>query len=200
MPTRQSPGEFPIQPETFTKFHDITLWVVDIDTKKEILAEILRVFTFLEPLCENAEECFQATEAKRKENVDHSQYYGTIPEVILTVGAAVATTTNLVPCGEELLEKYMKTADPFAELLRKDSIDFSLKCHEWEEIFLLLFICRQTLVICPPALDKCFGDTFRILFAWGLFLNDLRVTQNPGKYRKETSGFMEFLAKKRGKR
>ena len=199
MPTRQSPGEFPVQPETFTKFHDITLWEVDLETKKQILAEFLRVFTFLEPLCKNAEECFQVTEAKRKEGVD-PKYYGTIPDVILTVGAAVAPTTTLVPCGDELLAKYMKDADQFAKLLKKDSIDFSLKCYEREENFLLLFICRQVNLICPPESDKNFGETFRLLFAWGLFLNDLRVTQNPGKYPKERSAFMDYLAKKRGKR
>ena len=200
MPTIETPKEFPIQPETYENLHDMTLWEIDTEIKKQILDEFLKVFSFLEPLCKNADECFKVTEAKRKENIDRLRYHGSIPEVILTVGAAFAPTTNLVPCGDELLGKYMKDADQFATLLKKDSIDFSLKCYEREENFLLLFICRQLDAICPPESDKNFGEAFRLLFAWGLFLNDLRVTQNPGKYPKERSAFMDYLAKKRGKR
>ena len=119
MPTIETPKEFPIQPETYENLHDMTLWEIDTEIKKLILGEFLKVFSFLEPLCKNADECFKVTEAKRKEDIDRLRYHGSIPDVILTVGAAFAPTTKLVPCGDELLGKYLKDADLFASLLKK---------------------------------------------------------------------------------
>jgi hypothetical protein len=179
---------YPIERDTVRQMFDMILWETGIPEKKKMLAGILKAFPFLTPLCEHADECFDITEKNRKKvKKDESLYAGSVPEIILTVAAVVAPTVEFFFCGDTQFEKYTKEADRFVDLMNEDSSAFSAECQEKDERHLLDFIACQLYAIHPPAnpffsmTDEQFREIFRVLFAWGLYLSELRAIQEPPK-------------------
>ena len=202
----KKPLDFPLKQETFIRLLDMTIWEVDAGLKKAMLAEILKFYPFFEPLCKNADADFKVTEKEcgKKRKRGDGFCTGSVPEIILAVMAAVTPTVSFISCGDEILEQYRKEADLFYSILSDgkdfDGLLFGLECRKKAEEDLLHFITRQLLALYPPEdSEKEFHDAFRTLFAWGLFLSDLRAAQNPGKYRrKKLSGYMKYLMEMNG--
>jgi len=175
--------DYPISYEELDNLYMHTKQKVELESKHEILKEILGYQPFLAPLCKDAKACFDRSEKiyeKEQKTGKPGKYPGSIPEVILTIAAAFMQDTDLKPYDEKYYKAYLKEAKGLVDVLLENNAEFFREIRFYAEHYLLWFITEKVREL--KLSEKEFKKQLSILLAWGLIISETRQNQHPGEY------------------
>ena len=156
----------PISPEDLEYAYEHTLSEVPAKDKIEILSRFLKYHRFLVPLCKDMKQQFE--NSKRNG--------GSVADLILSVLAVVSRDTELYICDSSALDDFRENAKGLTADFFTDIDDFHDTLTGYSEMFLLDFIADKVAGFnLETKLQK---KTLNTLFAWGLMLENERLSQN----------------------
>jgi len=171
--------DYPLSREVLETIFDRTLWSIPTSVKIESMKLTLKEQPFLASLCKSYEDCFKATELKRKElktKKAQSSYPGSVSEMILAISAAYAPTVDFTEIDNECLSDCTDIADELLDsFLNQD--EFESTVEDYEEPDLIEFICEHI-----AALDlskKELKKSLKTLLVWACAIGITREAQAP---------------------
>ena len=181
--------EYPISLDTFRAIYYQTVWLTEVEYKKEILNGVLKQYPMLEPLCQNANKYFAETERQVLEYEDDEipDYPGSVPELIIAIANIYSPTTSCPHFGPEKLKSindagkiiakhFMKTGDsPFGGFPEPSLLGY-------------IGACIERFKLPKTKLKK----TVETLFAWGMLLCEARADQHPEQYEDPSEAEEEY--------
>lgn len=175
--------QFPISYEELDNLYMHTKKNIELESKHEILNEILEYQPFLAPLCKDAKACFDRSEKiyeQEQKTGKPGKYTGSLPELILTIAAAYMEDTDLIPYDEKYYKAYLKEAKGLVNVLLENNDEFFREIRFYAEHYLLWFITEKIRELKLPA--KEFKKQLSVLLAWGLIVSETRQNQHPDEY------------------
>ncbi len=174
--------EFPIRREFLEETFQMTLWIISLEEKTNMMKNIVKEHSFLAPLCRDYEKSFKATERLLKKGED-LMYPGSVPELILAIMGAYAHTVEFSDIDEDLLAECRDISKEIVDTFLNQDEFFHETTTVFEESDLIEFICEHVAALNLP--KKELRKTLSALLAFGGAISAVREAKSYGNCEEE---------------